>query len=126
MMDMHAGSKIIGLILAALIVSGPSVALACVTPAMQECQPCCPSQNTPHSDLAVKESAPAAPCCSVSSGSQAPKSESELKTATTGLSKAADIPWKADVPALRHAAAAPANQLAAHPPTPSLLCTFLI
>src|SRR3974390_185225 len=72
-------SKLVGLILICTVGMFPSLAPACAGPTMHSCHPCCPDKTSPQFSVEADDSAPVAPCCTISSDKRAPATESQVK-----------------------------------------------
>ena len=123
---MFRSFKLVGLILICTIGIFPSVVVACTGPATQSCHPCCAHNRVPQFLVAANDSAPLAPCCTVSSDKRAPATESRTQSGTARaprpiatVAPLAARPSRPDLTTDHLQAASP-------PPAQAALCTFLI
>lgn len=91
---------------------------------MQSCHPCCGHKTASQFSVEANESAPVAPCCTVSSDKRAPATESQVKTNTA----CADRPIAAPLTVRPSRSALNTEPLQVVPlaPAQATLCTFLI
>src|SRR5215472_6207780 len=118
--------KLVGLILVTVVGLFPSLALACAGVAMQSCHPCCANENARQLISDVNDSSPAAPCCAISSGKQAPRRESQVTSGTLIFARPQEVAARVESPTQRITLYAGRDSVPTQAPAQSALCTFLI
>jgi hypothetical protein len=123
---MYRRSKLVGFFLIGTIGMFPSLALACAGPTMQSCHPCCAHKTDLQFSVATNDSAPLAPCCTVSSDNRAPATESQLKANTARADRPIATVTSITVRPSRAGLNTEPLQAVPLAPAQATLCTFLI
>ena len=119
-------SKLAAMLLIWTIGMSPATSIACASPTMQTCHLCYGDKIDPNLAVATGEMMPPSPCCALSSGKQAPRTESQVKSGTAELLKPVAILVRLETPPQPPKASEDRYPLAIHSPAQPSLCTFLI
>src|SRR6516165_11988976 len=123
---MFCHSKLATFLLIWTIGMFPGLAVACAGPTMLTCHPCCGQEKALKSAVTATGVMSPKPCCAVSSGNPAPRSESQITSGPADLTKPVAVSACLEMPPQCSVAAEDRYPVATHGPAQSSLCTFLI